>query len=138
MIRKWTKCTPVAAVLLVGCGDYSGQREPPPPPPAIVAGTYASAATDGVERWSIDLPSGGRTTAASVTRCREQCAPAATLPVRQGLNGLSLSVPTSAVGPAVDLAIMPDGAGISIVYAEGEALVERVLVRRDPLTPRRP
>ena len=132
-VWKLTKLTP-CLVLVAGCGDVSGQREPPPPPPAIGAGTYSTMLRPNevphhTPSWNIDLPQGGRSRQARVQRCAVGCV-AFRLPVRAGLNGLAISVPVSPDGD-VDLAIAATETGLRLFERGPEGLEEWQLEKSD-------
>ena len=109
----------------------------PPPPPAIAVGSYytvpeaeAGSGSSENESWSIDLPQGGESTQASVERCVSwsDCT-RNTVPVRTGLNGLSMTFPAEHGQVAVDLAISVTPSGLVLSSNSGGILRQMDLHR---------
>lgn len=130
-----------AVMLLTGCGNATGERVKPPPPPAIEPGDYiafresdpASRATDQ-EYWSISLPQGGRSQQAVVMHCSVFCV-GDRLPVRSGLNGLSIAFPAIKHMPSYDLAISVTPEGLQLSYDTPDGLWQASLEEAEPLPP---
>ncbi len=132
----------LGGLLLTGCGDYSGQREPPPPPPPISPGYYMAVGKEPIihdtPSWEIDLPQGGQSREARVLRCYETCA-SRILPVHVGLNGLVVNVPAEFGESSYDLAISATPDGLRLSYeVEGTFVHESLIISREmprPITP---